>query len=340
MCKLHKVFNYEYWPWYMWHGLALPMHIYNAFKCKTAVYFTVLNPAMGVSGGFFGDSKLNIGKIIPSPYRLKEIMLDGYENIEQQLANNGLKFPVVFKPDAGERGIGVVIITSNQEIKPYFNQFGDGGYGIIAQEYCKSLNEYGIFVIKHPKKGWFISGITGKISMHIVGDGKSSLGLLLSKKCRYKMQIPRLQEEQKFDLNKVYTEGEVVVIEKVLNHRLGTQFTNETSHLDTYFYDAFATIVKDFEGFNYGRFDIKAESIEQIKLGNFKVIELNGVASEPTIIYDQKRTGFFRTVGIFYKHLYWQGLIARQQLKNGACPMDWTLFKSTLKAHLNWIGQF
>jgi len=338
MCKLHKLLNYEYWPWYIWHGIALPIHIYTAIKCKTAVYFTLLNPTMGVSSGFFGDSKLNIGKIIPAPYRLKEIMLDLTMDIEAQLSKNGLQFPVVFKPDAGERGLGVAVINSSQEILDYLKSFRDCKYGIVAQEYCNSSNEYGIFMINHPKKGWFISGITGKVAMQIVGDGKMDLRGLLSKKCRFRMQIPRLEKEQKFDLNKVYKKDEVIVVEKILNHRLGTAFINETDKLDVNFKLALCRVVEQFNGFNYGRFDVKADSIEQIRLGNFKVIELNGVASEPTVIYDQQRTGFFKSVIIIYKHIFWQGLIAKQQLKKGIIPMDWGLFKKTMKSHfkLNW----
>lgn len=338
MTKLHKLINYEYWPWYIWHGLALPIHIYNAVKCRTLVYFTVLNPAMGNSGGFFGDSKLNIGKTIPSPYRLNEIMLDVKANIEQQLLSNDFQFPVVLKPDAGERGEGVVIINSAKEIIEYLNKYGNGDYGIIAQEYCESTNEYGIFMINHPQKGWFISGITGKIPLHIMGDGKHTLLDLLAKNKRYKMQIGRLLAEGKFDLQKVYEEGEIIVVEKILNHRLGTQFTNETTQLDTQLQNALADVVKDFKGFNYGRFDIKADNLNQIKQGNFKIIELNGVASEPTIIYDQKNTGLLKSISIIYKHLFWQGVIAKNQLKNGVLPMDWALFKSMMKNHfnLNW----
>jgi hypothetical protein len=43
------------------------------------------------------------------------------------------------------------------------------------------------------------------------------------------------------------------------------------------------------EGFYFGRFDIRAPTIEDFRRGeNFKVVELNGVTSEATHIYDPR----------------------------------------------------
>ena len=41
------------------------------------------------------------------------------------------------------------------------------------------------------------------------------------------------------------------------------------------------------EGIHYGRFDLKCKSIELLKAGKgFKILEFNGIASEPAHIYD------------------------------------------------------
>ena len=46
-----------------------------------------------------------------------------------------------------------------------------------------------------------------------------------------------------------------------------------------------------FEGFYFGRFDIRTPSLTDFQQGkNFKVIELNGVTSEATSIYDPKNS--------------------------------------------------
>jgi hypothetical protein len=45
-------------------------------------------------------------------------------------------------------------------------------------------------------------------------------------------------------------------------------------------------VARRFDGFYFGRFDVRAASAEAFSRGEFTVIELNGVTSEPTHIYD------------------------------------------------------
>ena len=52
-------------------------------------------------------------------------------------------------------------------------------------------------------------------------------------------------------------------------------------------------LARGFEGFYFGRFDIRTPSLTDFQQGkNFKVIELNGVTSEATSIYDPKNSLF------------------------------------------------
>ena len=53
-------------------------------------------------------------------------------------------------------------------------------------------------------------------------------------------------------------------------------------------------ISKNFKGFYFGRYDIRTPSLDDFKKGrNFKVLELNGVTSEATHIYDPKNSLWF-----------------------------------------------
>ena len=38
--------------------------------------------------------------------------------------------------------------------------------------------------------------------------------------------------------------------------------------------------------FYYGRYDIKCDSIDELKKGNFSILEFNGAGAEPNHIYD------------------------------------------------------
>lgn len=53
------------------------------------------------------------------------------------------------------------------------------------------------------------------------------------------------------------------------------------------------------DGFYFGRYDIRTPSVEDLKQGhNFKILELNGLRSEATYIYDARyRVGYaYRTL--------------------------------------------
>ena len=53
----------------------------------------------------------------------------------------------------------------------------------------------------------------------------------------------------------------------------------------------FDGICKNIDGFNIGRFDIKVNSMEELLNGKtIKIMELNGISSEPAHIYDPNCT--------------------------------------------------
>jgi hypothetical protein len=59
-------------------------------------------------------------------------------------------------------------------------------------------------------------------------------------------------------------------------------------------------------GFDIGRFDLRCESLEELKEGRgFGIVELNGLTSEPTNLYDPKRSLFWAWGMLlgYWKHL-------------------------------------
>lgn len=50
---------------------------------------------------------------------------------------------------------------------------------------------------------------------------------------------------------------------------------------------AFDRISRTYDGFFFGRYDVRTPSVEDFRAGrNFRIVELNGVSSEATNIYD------------------------------------------------------
>lgn len=62
------------------------------------------------------------------------------------MRGHGLQFPVVLKPDAGQRGSGVSIVRSSQR---FFEYLTHSSFPIIVQEYVPG-EDYGIFYYRYP----------------------------------------------------------------------------------------------------------------------------------------------------------------------------------------------
>ena len=54
---------------------------------------------------------------------------------------------------------------------------------------------------------------------------------------------------------------------------------------------AIDSVARGFKDFYFGRFDIRTTTLEDFQAGrNFKIVELNGVTSEATSIYDPRNS--------------------------------------------------
>jgi hypothetical protein len=89
-------------------------------------------------------------------------------------------------------------------------------------------------------------------------------------------------------------------------------------------------VARGFDGFYFGRFDIRTPSLADFKQGiNFKVVELNGVTSEATHIYDPRIS-----LANAYRVLFQQWRIAfeigAQNRKQGIKPVTLRTLASLL----------
>jgi hypothetical protein len=158
---------------------------------------------------------------------------------------------------------------------------------MIVQEYVEG-HEFGIFYVRHPnaEKG-FIYSITDKRLISVVGDGKRTLEELILADDRAVCMARLHFKKHENNLFYVPQKGEDVKLVEVGTHCRGALFLNgaliKTKELEA----RIDEISKNFSGFYFGRYDIRTPSIADIKKGvGFKVVELNGVTSEATHIYD------------------------------------------------------
>lgn len=252
---------------------------------------TAVNPGIP-SGGFVLHSKSDMLRSLEPSGRVASFELIGHglsavektRRLRKLMESGKFSFPVVLKPDTGERGSGVVIAKDAAACEEYLENATET---TIVQEYVPGV-EYGVFYERVPgeHKGR-ITGITHKATTRVTGDGKSTLERLILMDRRAVCQAEVFFELQKDRLGEVIPAGESVSLNLIGTHSRGSLFLDACAEWTTEMEAAVDEMSRVFEGFYFGRFDIRCSSLDSLKRGEgFLVVELNGVTSEPTHMYD------------------------------------------------------
>jgi pimeloyl-ACP methyl ester carboxylesterase len=298
----------EWWP--MWATylpvvVALPV---LAVKARHLLAFTACNPGIERGGGFVGESKSAIlAKFPAEEERVLRSMAIGpggreraaavIERIETDESLGG--YPIIIKPDAGERGMGVRLAHGPEDLEAFLEcEVG----AAVVQRYHPGPHECGVFWMRKTKaddarpigeRDGFISSITLKEFQYLEGDGSHTIRRLIERHPRYRCQMRVFFERFADRLDEVLPAGERLLLSFAGSHTQGTRFS-EGGHLRTpELESAINDIARSFAdgGLDYGRFDIRYENEAELKAGrSFAVVEVNGTTSEPTNMYDDRHS--------------------------------------------------
>ncbi|HKX33603.1 MAG TPA: VTT domain-containing protein [Blastocatellia bacterium] len=296
--------RWEFWPPWAFYPPVLCYVAGLMLKHRSLTLFTAANPAI-VGGGFIGESKIDILRGISQESEfvarasLIDESLDGASRIAQArglMAGNGFDFPVALKPNRGQRGSGVAIVRSDAELQNYLRRTTAD---TIIQEYAPG-HEFGIFYYRLPGAATGrIFSVTEKRMPVLTGDGINHLERLILNDERAVCMARFYLNQQKERLQQIPDQGEKVQLVELGTHCRGAIFLDGAWIRTAALEEAFDRISQQFDGFYFGRYDVRTPSIEDFKQGkNFKIVELNGVTSEATHIYDPRNSLFaaYRTL--------------------------------------------
>lgn len=283
--------RWEFWPMWAVYPPVLCVLFWEGLKSRAAVVFTACNPSMPHSG-FAMESKGDIldgidavdeDRIRCARYRrigegaleARMEVLDGFVEAEG--------YPVVLKPDVGERGQGVAVIRDREEAAGWLRGFGGEA---MVQEFIDGV-EFGVQWWRRPdEEAGVIASIVGKHLQMVVGDGESDLEKLILSDDRAVLMGDYYLEKYEEQLEVVPAEGEEWVLADLGTHCRGAVFTDERDLLGPELQDVFDRLGRSTEGVYFGRYDVKAPSVEEFQEGRgIVILELNGVAGEPAHIY-------------------------------------------------------
>ncbi len=328
-----RLVNYEYWPFWVFYFPMIPVWLWQSIRNRSLTWFTATNQNIEY-GGFFGESKIGILEQIPSEYKAVCVSIEptlSEESLTQILQNENLPFPLVAKPNVGERGNQVAKLESFEQLRQYHTA-AEGPY--ILQPFITEPVELGVLFVRLPgEKTGRVTSVTGKEFMTVTGDGRSTVEELMAKNPRFRFQIPAVKKRLGIEMNDVKPNGQPLLLEPIGNHCRGTRFINRNDLICEELNAVFNLITQNMDGFYFGRFDLKVRSENDLLNGrHIYILELNGASSEPGHVYDQK-TGLIRA----YKDLIWHwnalGEIAVRNQKSGIKPASVSEIITLIRQH-------
>ncbi len=279
--------RWEFWPPWLAYLPVIPWILYLGIRHRSLTLFTAANPGIP-TGGFAGESKAEILRhlaCVPE-YTVVPASLPAAERVKaaaEFTARAGLAYPLVLKPDAGERGNGVAIARSEADAAAYLSA---ATRDTIVQRYAGGL-EFGVFYYRIPgEPEGRIFSITEKRFPAVRGDGRSTIAELIGRDRRASLLAETYIARLRRGAAEVPARGEEVEIAEIGSHCKGAIFLDagylETEELRR----SIDGIAKGHPGFYFGRFDVRADSVAEFRAGRVAVLELNGVSAEATHIYD------------------------------------------------------
>ena len=319
-----KVFNWELWPFKLRYFLISPVWLWYCLRSGSFWFFSSSNPTL-TFGGFEGEGKKEMYDLLPKTFYPKTIFVhphDAFEKIKELIAENNFSYPFVVKPDVGMKGLLFRKIDDENELKHYHQK---NTFDYIIQNLVSYPLEVSVFYYRFPnEERGLITGFIQKELMDVSGDGISTLRELIMKHPNAKHRSEEMRRKHEKNLNKTLSHNERYILTYAANLNRGAKFTDLYHYVDDEMLQLFDFISHNAK-FYYGRYDIKCQSIEDLKKGkNFTILEFNGSGAEPNHVY---QTGYslFEAYKVFLHH--WKALykISRYNHQHGV-PY-WPLIK-------------
>jgi membrane protein DedA with SNARE-associated domain len=343
LCKYRR---WEFWPAWVFYPPVAVICAWLGLRHRGFALPTVANPAFR-NGGIVGESKIEILECLMqfSPEFTSDAFLipagelgNRKEQLRQLCEEHEISFPLVLKPNVGQRGEGFKLVADFADAEAYLNQVVSD---VVLQRYVNDLKEVGIFYYRFPQeRHGHIFAITQKIFPVLTGDGIRTIQQLIHDDPRASLianvYLDRLKDIQ----DVILPAGQVVRLVEAGNHCQGCIFQDGGHLLTGALERRIDEISQKLPGFFVGRYDIRYSSDEDLQLGkNFKIIELNGAASEATNVYDSRNSlwSAYRTLYQQWELVYKIGRANRDRGHRSSSALqvfaDWQKYRAISAAY-------
>ena len=286
---LERARRWEFWPAWLYYLPIVAWILWLGLKHRSPTAFTAANPAID-SSGVVGERKHQV--LEPLQRNAPDLVADFvllYAGSVAVRVDEALRFaatvgfPMVLKPDVGQRGRGVFIAADEQAVRDYLERF-DGT--VIAQRHIGG-EEFGIFIARMPGAASAeVLSIVHKTFPSVTGDGVQSLRELIVADARARLSATTLFARWAGQLDRIPHAGEPIKLVEIGSHCRGSLFLDATALATPALKATLTRLTDAVPGYSFGRIDLRVPSAEALQAGEgIKVLELNGVTAESAHIY-------------------------------------------------------
>ena len=317
---LYRLTHWETWDWRIKYILIAPAWFWYCLRARSLWFFTAANPTL-TFGGFEGESKAEIyAQLPPGSYPKSYYVSPGLAFADVKKLAESLGFPLAVKPDVGKMGFMFRRIVSLQALQHYHEKIQ---CDYIMQELIPYPLEVSVFYYRVPgeKKGT-ITAFVRKEFLEVTGDGQSTLWQLISKYPRVQFRLDEMKAKHGGNLHQIIPPGEKYCLSPALNLSRGGKLVSLEQEIDEQLLTVFDYLSHYSGNFYYGRYDIKCNSIDDLKKGkNFSILEYNGSGAEPHHVYGNDYN-LFQACSILVAHWRMLYRISRENRRRGIAYWD------------------
>ena len=289
--------RWEFWPAWLFYIPVFLNYLWLAIRYRGFTLPTAANPGI-FSGGIVGESKIatlrelhgTSPEFTAEAHRIEGTSVEERQEAFQRLITDGrIYYPLILKPDVGQRGVGVKLIRDERQANDYLLSTNAP---MICQRYAPGPKEIGIFYYRLPDepRGRIFS-ITEKVFPIIVGNGVRTAEELIWADPRARFIADKYLARLGVRREEILPKGETLKLVEAGNHAQGCIFWDGMHLRSEELERRIDEISQTVNGFFIGRYDIRYPSEADLRAGrNFQIIELNGAASEATSIYDARNS--------------------------------------------------
>lgn len=286
---------FEFWPRWLFH-LPVALHcLALGLRHRSLTLPAAANPALPL-GGLAPVSKAAILDLAGpedrawiAPYVAVDLPEGGPDPgaVEAAARGAGFGYPMVVKPDAGQRGAGVRPVADRDALAACLGAY-PAGARVVVQARAAGAREMAVLWARRPgaASGTILSAAE-KLFPTLTGDGRRTVRELLQADVRACLLFDQYAARLGARMDETPEAGAAVALVFPGEHAQGAMCRDARGGVTAALRGRIEGIAAGIPDFHYGRFDLRFDDPAALARGEgFQIVSIAGAGAEPPHIWD------------------------------------------------------